>query len=74
MNLSSVMIPDSITHIEQGTFTNCRSLQEAYIPESVERIHKYAFTNCNSLKQVSISKEIIVDEAAFDVDTEITLF
>ena len=46
-NLTSVIIPNSVTTIGHHAFYNCYSLTSVSIPNSVTRIEYYAFENCN---------------------------
>ena len=44
-----VVIPDSVTHIENGAFFHCTSLKDVKIPNSVTDIGNRAFYHCTSL-------------------------
>ena len=48
-------IPDSITTIHDGAFSECYSLTSIKIPNSVIYIENYAFSNCYTLTSVTIS-------------------
>ncbi len=54
IGLTSVIIPDSVTHIETYAFFNCSGLTSIVIPDSVTSIRDYAFANCTSLAEVNI--------------------
>jgi hypothetical protein len=45
-NLTSVVLPETLTTIGYGTFTDCTSLTSVNIPESVTYIGEGAFDNC----------------------------
>ena len=45
-NLTSVVLPETLTTIGYGTFTDCTSLTSVNIPESVTYIGEGAFENC----------------------------
>ena len=49
-----IILPDSLTSIGEGAFSNCSSLASVTIPEGVTSIGKYAFLNCSSLASVTI--------------------
>lgn len=46
-NISEAVIPDGVTHIEDGAFSECDALQSIEIPNSVTHIGNVAFYNCN---------------------------
>ena len=52
--LSSIKIPNSITHIGVGAFGNCSKLLHLSIPDSVIFIGDGAFHNCRALSHVNI--------------------
>ena len=47
LNLTSVIIPEGVTRIEEAAFIGCNSLRYITIPASVTRIDDYAFSQCN---------------------------
>ena len=49
-NLTSIVIPNSVTSIGGFAFKGCTSLTSIVIPNSVTSIGKYAFSDCDSLK------------------------
>jgi hypothetical protein len=54
VNLTGVMIPDSVTSICYEAFTDCESLSSIIIPDSVTSIDWCAFYNCTSLESIVI--------------------
>ncbi|MBE6609631.1 MAG: leucine-rich repeat domain-containing protein [Ruminococcaceae bacterium] len=52
--VKKVILPETITKIGQGAFSNCVSLKTINIPESVIEIGHIAFTNCRNLKSVTL--------------------
>jgi serine/threonine protein kinase len=59
-------IPESVTHIGEGAFHSCTSLQSVSIPESVTEIGDGAFSDCDSLQSVSIPESVThIGEGAF---------
>ena len=48
-NLSSVMIPDTVTSIGDGAFSFCSSLTNVTVGSGVTNIADYAFMGCSSL-------------------------
>ncbi|MBR3863850.1 MAG: leucine-rich repeat protein [Clostridia bacterium] len=63
--LKSVYLPDSVTAISSGAFSNC-TLESIEIPSSVEIIESNAFLNCLSLKNVKLLGVKVIEEYAFD--------
>lgn len=52
--LTSVIIPEGMSVIGEGTFKNCIGLNSIHIPESVTSIENGAFDGCSSLTSVTI--------------------
>lgn len=53
-NLTSILLPQSITELGAYCFTRCTGLTSIVIPSSVNSIGAYAFYNCSGLTTVSI--------------------
>ena len=51
-SLKEIVIPSSVTSIEQCAFKGCVSLQEIKIPSEIESIQEGAYLNCQLLKNV----------------------
>jgi len=70
VGLISVTIPNSVTTIEEGAFSNCTNLNNVTIPSSVTKIGMYAFGTCTSLTSITFAGSIpssgLVDSAFFD--------
>lgn len=54
-NITSVIIPDSVTSIGWGSFLSCDSLTSVVIPDCVTSIGTWAFYNCSSLTSLYIT-------------------
>ncbi len=52
--LESVVIPDTVTVIEDSAFRSCLRLREVTLPDSLVEIASYAFSGCRSLTSVVI--------------------
>ena len=57
-NLQSVVIPNSVTSIGEGTFYGCSSLTSITIPNSVTSVGGQAFESCYSLTSITIPNSI----------------
>ena len=55
-NLSTILLPSSITNIGDNAFAHCENLKSITIPSEVTTIGQSAFLSCNSLES------IVVDE------------
>lgn len=57
-SLTSVTIPNSVTHIGESAFFGCKSLKSVTIPNSVTSIRYRAFLGCESLTSVTIPNSV----------------
>ena len=57
-NLTSIVIPNSVTSIGYAAFENCSGLKKLTIPESVTSISEQAFTGCSNLTNVIIPNSV----------------
>ena len=65
-SLTSVVLPGSITIIENFAFQKCGNLMSVSIPTSVISIERYAFQGCTSLTSVTIPSSVtFIGEHAF---------
>ena len=55
---SSYSIPDSVTSIGSGAFSDCTSLTSITIPDSITSIDSYAFEGCTSLTSITIPDSV----------------
>ena len=59
-------IPEHITHIANGCFSNARNLKTIFLPQGVESIGRKAFEDCYSLKSLDLPKSLkAIGESAF---------
>ena len=56
--ITSVVLPDGITSIEQYAFYGCSNLTSINIPEGITRLGSFAFQNCSSLTSVIIPTSV----------------
>ena len=54
-NISSIVLPSSITNIGESAFARCSAMQSISIPASVTEIASGAFSNCSNLSAVYIN-------------------
>lgn len=54
-NTTGVVLPDTLTRIEDSAFKNCVYLEYIFIPGNVEYIGTGAFDNCLSLNSIHVS-------------------
>lgn len=52
--LTSVVIPNGVTTIEESAFYYCEDMVSVELPESITTIEAGAFENCRNLKSISI--------------------
>ena len=52
------IIPNSVTSIGDGAFSDCKSLQSVTIPNSVTSIGDHAFEQCKSLQSITIPNSV----------------
>ena len=53
--MTSVIIPNGVTHIDKYTFSDCYNLNSVTIPNSLKGISDYVFSGCTGLTSVHIS-------------------
>ncbi|MBQ2848436.1 MAG: leucine-rich repeat domain-containing protein [Clostridia bacterium] len=76
-DIERINLPDSIEHIGESAFSDCRKLTEINLPKNVKTIGDFAFYNCDLLTEVLFPDTVIsLGERAFggcDGLTQITL-
>ncbi|MBQ7596819.1 MAG: leucine-rich repeat protein [Clostridia bacterium] len=73
INLSRVIVPESITTIDNVAFSGCTSLTGIEIPEGVASIGESAFKNCSGLTSINIPQSVTaIGESAFSGCTGLT--
>ena len=63
VNLTNIVIPDSVTTIGEYAFNLCSNLTDAVIPDSVTTIQTGTFSNCSNLESVNIGNNVTLIEA-----------
>ena len=69
-NMTSIVLPNSMTSIYWAAFYDCLNLERITIPNSVENIDFYAFYGCDNLKYVHLTGEGEWSGGALDVDVQ----
>lgn len=65
-NLTEIIIPDSVTTIKSGAFSDDKSLAHIDIPDGVTHIGWLStFSNCNSLKELHLPSSLKVEGYEF---------
>lgn len=65
-NITSVVIPEGVTHIGAFAFDSCESLEKVIIPKGVTDIEYATFRGCSALTEVLIPDSVIsIDSWAF---------
>ena len=67
VEMTNLVIPNSVTSITSGAFFNCESLTTVYIPSSVTKIGAYAFDGCRNMTSVTIPNSVTsIGKSAFE--------
>ena len=59
-DVRTIALPDSVTTIDSGAFSNCKSLSGVTLPKELTTLGKDVFGNCTSLKEVTIPKTLTI--------------
>ena len=65
-SITRVIIPDSVTHIDNWAFSRCYNLSSVVIGENVTYIGEGAFYSCSSLKTITIPAKACLGGRALD--------
>lgn len=66
--LTSITIPDSVTSIGQGAFSNCTELKKVTLGKGIDSIEHKVFFNCLKLTSITIPDGVTnIDESAFSL-------
>jgi hypothetical protein len=52
--ITSITIPEGVTDIHEGAFSDCKNLTSVTLPRSLQRVGSSAFRDCTSLVNVTI--------------------
>ena len=67
MHAKNIIIPDSVTKIDDCAFQNS-ALQEVTIPDSVTELGQCSFSACGNLEKVTLSKNLsVIPQDAFSI-------
>ncbi len=72
-NLTSVVVPDSVTSIKSNSFSGCKSLKSITLSKNISTIESNTFLNCTSLTDIVLPINITsIDNYAFYGCTSLT--
>ncbi len=64
--ITAVVIPDSVTNIDDYAFSNCNFLKIVKLPKNIKRISKGCFNSCEKLEEIVLPESVtIIDDYAF---------
>lgn len=58
VSITSVTVPEGITHIADSAFRSCTSLKSVRLPDGITQIGLYAFYGCESLTDINIPEGV----------------
>ncbi len=65
-DMTSIILPNTLTLIEERALDDCKQLEKIDIPDSVTEISYYAFCGCENLKEVNLGSELkTIEQDAF---------
>ncbi len=72
-NLISIVVPNTVTIINENAFQNCFAATSINIPNGVTEIGTRAFAGCNSLESIEIPNTVtVINDGAFSYCIAIT--
>lgn len=63
--ITSVIIPEGITRIEEDAFWECVGLESVQLPSTLKAIGTNAFSRCKNLKQINLADGVELGDHAF---------
>lgn len=57
-NITKIVLPSTVTNINGGAFSYCKSLKEIDLPNSITKIGGSAFQECRNLEEIIIPKNV----------------
>ena len=59
--IKEIVIPESVTEINNSAFYECTELERVILPESLTAIWEKAFRYCRSLKKIIVRSKVLED-------------
>lgn len=67
LNLTNIIIPNTVTNIDSSAFENCSYLQSVTLSSNLNSIGSSAFKGCGSLTSITIPSNVqYIDDSAFE--------
>ena len=63
---SKIVVPETVTCIDQDAFAHNKNIVEVTLPESVKQINNSAFKGCENLKKINLERVKTIGEQAFE--------
>lgn len=74
-NITSVILPETLTFLDENSFSDMYSLRNIALPDGITSIPKYCFYYCSSLETIIIGSNIeYIDYQAFNYCTSLKNF
>lgn len=74
-DITSVVFPNSVTHIEHEVFYDCDALESVVISDSVVSIDGCTFYDCDALKNIFIPSSVVeMGYAVFECSNSVTIY
>ena len=57
-DIESIILPDSITFLEENSFSNCEKLHTVVLSKNLQQIRTNSFKNCKNLQNISLPSKL----------------
>ena len=67
-NIKSVVVPDSVTEIDDWAFYRCFNMETIVLSKNLVKIGENAFQNCDALKEINLGAKVqFIEDMAFSM-------